>query len=86
MLSREGLALPRSEPAQVFPYYRSPQPIRNEVFSRRLSGPDPDTVDEYLNPLADQGGTTERERTDFRSELEHLQADAVRSGGGAVEI
>ena len=86
MLSREGLALPRSEPAQVFPYYRSPQPIRNEVFSRRLSGPDPDTVDEYLNLPADLAKTTEPQRTHVRSELEHLQADAVRSGGGAVEI
>ncbi|MFP5254202.1 MAG: DivIVA domain-containing protein, partial [Actinomycetes bacterium] len=44
--------MPSKEPAQVFPYYRSPHSIRNEVFSQRLRGLDADEVDEYLNLLA----------------------------------
>ena len=70
-----------SEPAQVFPYYRSPQSIRNEVFSQRLRGLDADEVDEYLNLLADQVETTERERTELLAEVERLQAEVARLGG-----
>lgn len=73
--------MPSKEPAQVFPYYRSPQSIRNEVFSQRLRGLDADEVDEYLNLLADQVETTERERTELLAEIERLQAEVARSGG-----
>ena len=70
-----------SEPAQVFPYYRSPQSIRNEVFSQRLRGLDADEVDEYLNLLADQVETTERERTELLAEIERLESEVARLGG-----
>jgi len=73
--------MPSKEPAQVFPYYRSPHSIRNEVFSQRLRGLDADEVDEYLNLLADQVETTERERTELLAEIERLQAEVARSGG-----
>jgi cell division initiation protein len=72
-----------SEPAQVFPYYRSPHSIRNEVFSQRLRGLDADEVDEYLNLLADQVETTERERSELLAEIERLKAEVARSGGRA---
>lgn len=70
-----------SEPAQVFPYYRSPQSIRNEVFSQRLRGLDADEVDEYLNLLADQVETTERERSELLAAIERLEAEVARLGG-----
>jgi len=70
-----------SEPAQVFPYYRSPQSIRNEVFSQRLRGLDADEVDEYLNLLADQVETTQRERSELLEEIERLEAEVARLGG-----
>ena len=70
-----------SEPAQVFPYYRSPHSIRNEVFSQRLRGLDADEVDEYLNLLADQVETTERERSELLAEIERLKAEPARSEG-----
>lgn len=73
--------MPSKEPAQVFPYYRSPQSIRNEVFSQRLRGLDADEVDEYLNLIADQVETTERERTELLAEIERLQAEVARAGG-----
>ena len=72
-----------SEPAQVFPYYRSPHAIRNEVFSQRLRGLDADEVDEYLNLLADQVETTERERSELLAEIERLNAELARLGGRA---
>jgi cell division initiation protein len=72
-----------SEPAQVFPYYRSPDSIRNEVFSQRLRGLDADEVDEYLNLIADQVETTERERSELFAEIERLKAELERSGGRA---
>ena len=72
-----------SEPAQVFPYYRSPQSIRNEVFSQRLRGLDADEVDEYLNLLADQVETTERERSELLAEVARLEAEVARLGGRA---
>ena len=72
-----------SEPAQVFPYYRSPHSIRNEVFSQRLRGLDADEVDEYLNLLADQVETTERERSELLAEIERLKAEVARAGGRA---
>jgi cell division initiation protein len=72
-----------SEPAQVFPYYRSPQSIRNEVFSQRLRGLDADEVDEYLNLLADQVETTERERSELLAQIARLEAEVARWGGRA---
>lgn len=73
----------RSEPAPVFPYYRSPQSIRAEVFSQRLRGLDAEEVDEYLNLLADQVETTERERSELLAEIERLEEEVARLGGRA---
>lgn len=73
----------RSEPAPVFPYYRSPQSIRTEVFSQRLRGLDAEEVDEYLNLLADQVETTERERSELLAEIERLEEEVARLGGRA---
>jgi DivIVA domain-containing protein len=70
----------------VFPNYRSPQPIRNKVLTRRLRGLNPDRVDEYVSSLADQGESTERERSNVRAAVERAQAAAARSGGGAVDF
>jgi cell division initiation protein len=75
-----------SEPAQVFPYYRSPQSIRNEVFSQRMRGLDADEVDEYLNLLADQVETTERERSELLAEIERLKAEVSWSAGRADHL
>lgn len=75
-----------SEPAQVFPYYRSPKSIRNEVFSQRLRGLDADEVDEYLNLIADQVETTERERSELLAEIERLKAELAWSGGRAEPV
>ncbi len=75
-----------SEPAQVFPYYRSPQSIRNEVFSQRLRGLDADEVDEYLNLIADQVETTERERSELLAEIDRLKAEVARAGGRADHV
>lgn len=70
-----------SEPAQAFPYYRSPASIRSEVFSQRIRGLDAEEVDEYLNLLADQVESTERERRELLAEIERLEAEVTRLGG-----
>jgi DivIVA domain-containing protein len=62
---------PRDE--HVFPYYRSPQEIRDESFTRRLRGFDENEVREYLSLLADQVQSLELERAEMIAELEHLR-------------
>lgn len=66
-----------------FPYYRSPDSIRNESFSRRMRGLDDDEVDEYLDLLADQVQAMEVERQALRERNDQLQAEneRLRNGG-----
>jgi DivIVA domain-containing protein len=68
-------------PAQVFPYYRSPSSIRDEVFTQRMRGLDADEVDEYLNLLADQVETCERERVELFEEIDQLREQVARLEG-----
>lgn len=66
--------MPRSEHALAFPYYRSPQSIRSELFSQRPTGLNPDKVDQYLDLPAGQVETTERERLELLAGSERLRA------------
>jgi cell division initiation protein len=69
------------ERAPLFPYYRSPAAIRNEVFSQRMRGLDPDEVHEYLDLLADQVQACERERSELFDEIDRLRGEVARLGG-----
>lgn len=69
------------ERAPLFPYYRSPAAIRNEVFSQRMRGLDPDEVREYLDLLADQVQACERERSELFDEIDRLRGEVARLGG-----
>lgn len=60
---------------QTFPYYRSPEAIRNEVFSHRVRGLDEAEVREYLDLLADQVQAANLEREEYRSENQRLRAE-----------
>ena len=60
---------------QGFPYYRSPESIRNEAFSRRMRGLDENEVREYLDLLADQVQAADHERREFRGDNERLQSE-----------
>lgn len=62
---------------EIFPYYRSPESIRDQQFTHRMRGLDESEVYEYLDLLADQVRTSERERADLRADIERLQ-DASR--------
>jgi cell division initiation protein len=64
---------------EIFPYYRSPASIRDQQFKQRMRGLDEAEVYEYLDLLADQVHTSERERAELRAEIERLQ-DASRHG------
>lgn len=63
-----------SRDEHVFPYYRSPQDIRNESFTHRIRGLDENEVHEYLDLLADQMAAFEWERAEMIAELERLRA------------
>jgi cell division initiation protein len=63
-----------SQDEHVFPYYRSPQQVRNESFTHRMRGLDENEVREYLDLLADQIEAVEWERTEMVRELERLRA------------
>lgn len=63
---------------QVYPYYRSPEAIRSEVFSHRMRGLDEEEVREYLSILADQVEAAERERESLRSENRRLREETER--------
>ena len=62
----------------AFPYHRSASAIRNEVFSHRVRGLDEHEVREYLDLLADQVQTSDREKADLRAENERLRAEVER--------
>jgi cell division initiation protein len=64
-----------SQDEQVFPYYRSPDAIRDQVFAHRMRGLDEEEVYEYLDLLADQVQATELERAGMRAELHRLKAE-----------
>jgi cell division initiation protein len=74
-----------------FPYYRSPDSIRNEAFSHRMRGVDEAEVREYLDMLADQIQAADKERAAVRAENERLRTENARlrrdePQGGAQEI
>jgi cell division initiation protein len=71
------------ERAPLFPYYRSPAAIRNEVFTQRMRGLDPVEVHEYLDLLADQVQACERERAELFDEIDRLRGEVARLGGSA---
>jgi cell division septum initiation protein DivIVA len=60
------------------PHYRSPESIRDETFQRRMLGLEADKVYEYLDLLADQVHTMERELSESRAQNERLQAELRR--------
>lgn len=62
-----------SQDEHVFPYYQSPQDIRDESFSHRIRGLDEKEVREYLDLLADQVAALEWERTEMIAELGWLR-------------
>lgn len=61
-----------------FPYYRSPNAIRNEAFSHRMRGLDEAEVREYLDLLADQVHAADKERAEIRAENERLRNQIAR--------
>jgi DivIVA domain-containing protein len=63
-----------SEDEHVYPYYRSPEDIRNEPFTHRMRGLDESEVRAYLDLLADQMAAVEWERSEMAAELERLRA------------
>ncbi len=63
---------------QTFPYYRSPEAIRSEVFSHRVRGLDEAEVREYLDLLADQVRAADIERSEYRAENQRLRAEVER--------
>lgn len=74
------------ERAPLFPYYRSPESIRSEVFTQRMRGLDPVEVHEYLDLLADQVHACERERTELFDEIDRLRGEIARMGGSPPPV
>lgn len=66
-------------PQHDFPFYRSPETIRNESFSHRMRGLDEDEVRDYLHLLADQIESSERERSTLHSEIERLRGELEKA-------
>jgi cell division initiation protein len=66
------------QPEHDFPYYRSPGAIRGQLFSHRMRGLDEEEVREYLDLLADQVQSSERQRTDLIAENESLREETQR--------
>jgi cell division initiation protein len=66
------------QPEHDFPYYRSPGAIRGQLFSHRMRGLDEEEVREYLDLLADQVQSSERQRTDLIAENESLRDETER--------
>jgi DivIVA domain-containing protein len=64
-----------NEEDQDFPYYRAPDAIRNETFSRRMRGLDESEVYEYLDLLADQVEFSAKERRELRADNDRLRSD-----------
>lgn len=69
-----GRARVTTHDEHVFPYYRSPQAIRNETFTHRMRGLDESEVREYLDLLAAQVESVEWERAEMVAEIERLRA------------
>ena len=66
------------QPEHDFPYYRSPSTIRGEEFTLRMRGLDVGEVREYLDLLADQVQSSERQRTDLLDETGRLRGENDR--------
>jgi DivIVA domain-containing protein len=66
---------------RVSPRYQTPTSIRDETFQRRMRGLDADRVYEYLDRLADQVQSTEKELSDARAENQRLEAELRRVQG-----
>jgi cell division initiation protein len=66
------------EPEHDFPYYRSPSTIRGEEFTHRMRGLDEGEVREYLDLLADQVQSSERQRRDLLDEDARLRGENDR--------
>ena len=66
------------QPEHDFPYYRSPSTIRGEEFTHRMRGLDEGEVREYLDLLADQVQSSERQRTDLLDETGRLRGENDR--------
>lgn len=80
----KGRAPVTSHDEHVFPYYRSPQDIRDESFTHRMRGFDENEVREYLCLIADQIESLERERAEMIAELEaprHADDRPTDNGG-----
>jgi len=71
----------QQEETQAFPYYRSPEAIREEPFSHRMRGVDEAEVREFLHLLADQVQACDVERAELRAERERLtrEVDSLRA-------
>jgi cell division initiation protein len=65
-------------PVHDFPYYRSPDSIRSEVFSHRMRGVDEAEVREYLDLLAEQVHAADQDRAATRAENEQLRNEIER--------
>jgi DivIVA domain-containing protein len=63
---------------QIFPYYRSPEAIRDQQFTHRMRGLDEAEVYEFLDLLADQVRASERERAELREQNERLRVENSR--------
>ncbi len=66
------------QPEHDFPFYRSPSTIRGEAFTHRMRGLDEGEVREYLDLLADQVQSSERQRTDLLDETGRLRGENDR--------
>lgn len=81
-----GRAGVMSQDEPVSLYYRSPNDIRNETFTRRMRGLDEDEVREYLDLLADQMEAVEWQRRELLAELERLRAEVAEQLEGHPSI
>ena len=63
---------------RVSPRYQTPASIRDATFQRRMRGLDTDQVYDYLDLLADQVQTMERELSDARADNERLKTELRR--------
>jgi len=63
---------------RVSPRYQTPASIRDATFQRRMRGLDTEKVYDYLDLLADQVQTMERELSDARADNERLKTELRR--------
>jgi cell division initiation protein len=62
----------------AFPYYRTPDEIREQEFAHRMRGLDEFEVREFLDLLADQVRASESEGAEYRAEIERLRGEVKR--------